>query len=64
MVTFYFLTPKRPVDFKREIRPICLPVNQQDQYVGKGGVITGWGMNKQVIECQTLNIVNIVCSFA
>ncbi len=37
-----------PVEFRREIRPICLPEGDGDQFEGSHGLITGWGAKKQV----------------
>ncbi len=36
------------VKFRREIRPVCLPVNAGDQYDGSLGLATGWGKDIQV----------------
>ena len=37
-----------PVEFRRAIRPICLPESDGDQFEGSHGLITGWGAKKQV----------------
>lgn len=33
----------RPVAFSDQIQPACLPQNANDQYVGRWGIISGWG---------------------
>lgn len=33
----------RPVAFSDQIQPACLPKNENDQYVGRWGIISGWG---------------------
>ena len=37
-----------PVDYRREVRPVCLPTVKEELYEGRQGLITGWGVNEQV----------------
>lgn len=33
----------QPVQFSSSVRPVCLPQNNYDDYIGHSAIITGWG---------------------
>ena len=61
---------KKDMDFVKHphIRPVCLPKDSEEEYVGRRAMVTGWGMKEQDVYPDKLQFItgvvrsNLECS--
>ena len=57
---FQIITLCEPIpSFDREIRPICLPTNPTETYIGRIAIATGWGKMLNGNSPNRLRKVNV-----
>ena len=47
------------IDFTEEIRPVCLPRDDGDDYVGANATVTGWGSTESGYSADVLKEVEV-----
>ena len=57
---FSILTLSNPVTFSNTIRPVCLPKDKNQQYVGNVATVSGWGtLSEGGVQPSHLMEVNV-----